>query len=84
LKKSLSFPKLKSLDIKALSQIILKLFGATENLESLSIEPDGMDAQVAACVMKQENLKELTLCGDREKFFSVHTMKDAKFKLKTP
>jgi hypothetical protein len=78
---SLSFPKLKSLDIKASAQIILKLLEAAGNLERLSIRPDDMDAEVAACVMNQEKLKEMMLCGDREDFFAVHKMKDVKFKL---
>jgi hypothetical protein len=79
---SSSFPKLKSLDVRASAQINAKLLQTAGNLEILRIETYEMDDEVIATVMKLESLKELKLRGNRDDFFSKHSMKDAKFKLK--
>jgi hypothetical protein len=79
---SLSFLKLKSLDIKASAQISVKLLQAASGIEKLFIGTDNMDEEVVSCLMKMKSLKELTLRGNRAILFAKHSMKDAKFKLK--
>lgn len=79
---NLSFPKLKSLDVAASSQINLKLLQASPRLEELSIATKIMDEEVVACLMEMETLKILTLHGDRDDLFAKHSMENAKFKLR--
>jgi hypothetical protein len=62
---NLSFPKLKSLDVKASAQINLKLLQAASKLEKLAIQTEIMNDEVVACLMEIEGLKELTLRGNR-------------------
>jgi hypothetical protein len=79
---SLSFPKLKSLDVTTSAQIIVKLLQASSKLEKLAIGTENMDEEVVAYLMETESLKELTLSGGRNVLFSKHSMKESKFKLK--